>query len=398
MKTILYFQFCHSEINRRAWAGALACAKKKGVRLQLIEVWRQIGEKPVSGHSYKKEFLELIDFWQPVSIIVEGGRMGLDAASFTDGRTPTVYLGCPRFKPQGDVFITTDNRAIADAAARELLTRPLSALAFVGAPEKTDWSLKRQKRLSELAKLNGYTLQVHDKPKFSAKGDPKLEAWLKELPKPCGVFAANDFIARHVIACCHLQDLTVPDEVSVVGADNEELICQSAETTISSVQSDFFAAGRLAVESACRLSSAATASVKDGVFGVSSVVRRQSSRPFARHDERVIGAVEYIRAHGLHVIHVSDVVRSMGGSRRLAEMRFREVTGHSILDEIRSVRITKAMELLHDPEAHVAEVAYACGYANTSALRKAFLKVSGEPLADWRRRVLASLADVNKEK
>ncbi len=325
-------------------------------------------------------------FWGASAVIANSGRPGLDVTAFSDGKTPVVYLDYRRFKSKGDVFISSDDIAITDIAIKELLGRALASLAFVGFPGKTVWSCNRCARFLEVTALNGYEGMVYDNPRVHAEADPELDAWLMDLPKPCGIFAANDYIARHVIDCCHRKGIPLPDEISVVGVDNERGICESSHTTISSVQCDFFSAGRLAGRLACRLARVPKAVCEDAVFGVTCLVRRQSTRVFSRHDERVVKALDYIRAHAVDGIGVTDVVAHMGCSRRLATLRFREVTGCSILDEIRDVRISAAMEMLHQSNLSVTEVASACGYATPGALRKAFRATQGESLANWRKK------------
>ena len=101
---------------------------------------------------------------------------------------------------------------------------------------------------------------------------------------------------------------------------------------------------------------------------------------------RVLAAVESIRRKACEGLTARAVLAEMGCSRRLAEMRFREVTGHSILDEITDVRLTHARMLLRDPRKTVEMVASCCGYNSPVALRKAFLSHTGETLSAWRER------------
>ncbi len=377
----------HSEINARSLSGAFGAVKNIGLRFQLVEFWRKFETgNDLSHEVLKSEFVRLVEFWNASAVIVDCGHPGLDLTAFADGRTPVVYLDCRRFKSKGGVFISNDDIAITDAAVRELLSRSLISLAFVGFPGKTVWSRNRRTRFLEVAELNGYKGIVYNIPQLHAEADSELDAWLENLPKPCGIFAANDYVARHVISCCHRKGISLPDEISVVGVDNEQAICESSNTTISSVQCDFFSAGQLAGRLACRLAREPKTLCEDAIFGVTCVVRRQSSRIYLRSDERVVKAVDYIRTHALDGIGVSDVVAQMGCSRRLAELRFREVAGCSILDEIRDVRISAAMEMLHQTNVSVSEVAVACGYSTPGSLRKAFQSVCGEALSEWRRK------------
>ena len=114
--------------------------------------------------------------------------------------------------------------------------------------------------------------------------------------------------------------------------------------------------------------------------------RRQSTRRFAQKDVRVVKAIEYIRLNACKGIGVADVVREMGVNPRLAELRFKEIAGHSMRDEILSVRIARAKELLADPRNSVDAVAVACGYSDARTLRHVFRTRLGLPLRSYRIR------------
>ena len=107
-------------------------------------------------------------------------------------------------------------------------------------------------------------------------------------------------------------------------------------------------------------------------FRSTDVVRRQSTRRFAQKDIRIVKAIEYIRLNACKGISAADVVREMGIHPRMAEIRFREIAGHSMREEILSVRMARAKELLADPHNSVDAVAVACGYSDTRALRHVF--------------------------
>ena len=123
-----------------------------------------------------------------------------------------------------------------------------------------------------------------------------------------------------------------------------------------------------------------------GTFGVLTVVRRQSTCRYRRSDTRVLAAVETIRRQACTGLTARAVIAEMGCSRRLAEMRFREVTGHSILDEITEIRLANARMMLRDSRKTAEMVAASCGHNSAVALRKAFLSHTGEKLSAWRER------------
>lgn len=382
MTTVLYLQTGHCEVNARSLDGAMAFARDAGVRLQLVECWRKL---EVGKRLSSAEVRRLVALWQASAIVVDCGSPHFDPRELKPGKVPVVYLDCRRFRKSGGVFFCSDDEAVADAAIRELMVRPVKALAYVAWPGKAEWSANREARFRAMADLNGFTASVYAKPALGGDCDQRLESWLQSLEKPCGIFAANDYVAQHVVGCAVRIGMDLPCEVSVVGVDNERALCEASAVSLSSIQADFFSAGYQAAQAAWRSRDQSAPPVPDGRFGVLCVVRRLSTRGFSRHDERVLKAVDYIRFHACGGIDVADVIGVMSCSRRLGEMRFREVTGHSILDEIRSVRVRKAEQQLLNPHLSVAEVAQSCGYASPEALRKAFLAVHGETLADWRR-------------
>ena len=99
-------------------------------------------------------------------------------------------------------------------------------------------------------------------------------------------------------------------------------------------------------------------------------------------------ALKPIRRNACDGLKSKDVVVEMGCSRRLAELRFRVVTGRSILEEILSVRIERAKYLLEHSEKSIAEIAAACGYGSANALRKVFAVETGKNPLAWRKRAV----------
>ncbi len=386
MTTVLYLQLAHSAQHTRLLEGAMTYARNTGTRFQLVECWRKAkaGVKPA-----KDEYAKLVQLHHATVVIVVGSPE-IDLSDLDFGETPVVYLDCYPFKlakRRKGAFVFNDDAAIAETAIKELLQRPLNSLAYVAFPEKIAWSSGRQRSFTEFADLNGLKSAVFEKPNLLSNEDVALEKFLKSLPKPCGIFAANDYVARHVIFQCERIGLSVPEEVSVIGVDNERSCCEGSLITLSSVECDFFLGGYLATRTAVQLAESADGSATNVVFPPTGVVPRRSTRIFTRHDTRVEQALDYIHFHATERIDVSDVAEQMGLARRQAEVLFRTVSGRSILDEIRETRIRQAMRLLRDPTKRMSEVAHDCGYNSPEALRKAFESVHGESLAAWRKKL-----------
>ena len=198
------------------------------------------------------------------------------------------------------------------------------------------------------------------------------------------MFAANDHVATLVLSACAVARLSVPQDVAIVGVDNDETTCEGARTSLSSVEIDFFAAGHLAAEALARLMSRRPVPPDLLLCPALRLVRRESTRRFAKYDKLVADAVERIRREACSGLSAADVVESLPCSRRSAELRFRAVIGHSILDEIRRVRLKRAKDLLSGGTLSIDDVARRCGYDHVSSFSNFFRAETGTSPSAWR--------------
>lgn len=363
--------------------------------MNVVEYASSADDEGVGGRG-KPDVKRLLEFWHPDGVIVDCGAAP-EMFKLQDFRgTAVAFLdGEPRIVGKGAVCIVSDDRVIAEVATKELLRRDCRALAWVDWVKSTDWSERRGRAFLECARLNGKHCRVFVPPRKATAESWftwKLEEWLKELPKPCGVLAANDYLAMRVLEACRAAAISVPDDVSVVGVDNDEEICANAVPSLTSVALDRERAGYAAAECLACLMKGERPLRKVFEVGVMAVVRRESTRLWKRHDDRVLKAVELIRKKACSGLCVSDVVAEMGCSRRLAELRFREVTDMSILQEIALVRLSRAKSMLSGTSESVSEIARQCGYRTVGAFRKAFVAdLKTTPLA-WRKKRLGGVA------
>jgi LacI family transcriptional regulator len=270
-----------------------------------------------------------------------------------------------------------DSRETARKMVRELLGLGFDSYAYVGWRERRDWSKEREEVFREEAARARKGFRAFSPWKGGRCASivdylERLEAFLVGLKRPCGVLAANDATAVHVLRIAEKAGIVVPDEMAVAGIDDDELVCENCMPTLTSVAPDFTRSGKLAIELLARRMAEPSARHEIVPFGSTDVVRRQSTRRFAQKDVRVVKAIEYIRLNACKGIGVADVVREMGVNPRSAELRFKEIAGHSMRDEILSVRIARAKEMLADPRNSVDAVAVACGYSDARALRHVF--------------------------
>jgi LacI family transcriptional regulator, galactose operon repressor len=224
-----------------------------------------------------------------------------------------------------------------------------------------------------------------------AQEDPRmLAAWLRELPKPCGVFACCDAWARVVARYARTTGLRVPDDLALVGADNDTIECEITAPPLSSVAVPWHGMG----QNAARLVQAALAGEpiagKRVVIAPVGVVARRSSDTLAIDDGLVAGAVAWIHDHADHRLTVPMVAGSAKTTRQRLERRFRAVLGRTVMHEVRRAHVELARRLLSTTALTLPQIAKRSGFTNASLLSEAFRREVGVPPGIYRRRALAS--------
>lgn len=335
---------------------------------------------------------KLLDFWMPSGCIVEGCGNGISAGIIDHKafrRTPVVYIGSePTMTPKDAACVVHDAESVANAAARELMSIGMESFAFIGAKGK-GWSDRRKVAFAEAMKLNGHPVAATDVHPTSVgvygKDAARLRKWLLELPKPCGVMVADDEIAATAISICRLSGIDIPNDIAVIGVDDNESLCENTVPTLSSVRPDFQQGGRFAARLLARMMRGGRSAHRETVFGISGITRRGSTRVFKRRDAEVSAALERIWAPDGVSLSPKDVLAGFFCSRRNAEIRFRQATGKSVLEEIVAARMARAKTLLAGTTLSIPEIAAQCGYRYPANFRSAFITATGlNPLA-WRK-------------
>ena len=335
---------------------------------------------------------KLLDFWMPSGCIVEGCGNGVSAGIIDHKafrRTPVVYMGSePTMTPKDAACVVHDAESVANAAARELMSIGMESFAFIGAKGK-GWSDRRKVAFAEAMKLNGHPVAATDVHPTSAgvygKDATRLCKWLANLPKPCGIMAADDEIAATAVSICRLSGIDIPNDIAVIGVDDNESLCENTVPTLSSVRPDFQQGGRFAARLLARMMRGGRSAHRETVFGVSGIVKRGSTRIFKRKDAEVSAALERIWASDGVTLSPKDVLAGFSCSRRNAEIRFRQATGKSVLEEIVAARMSRAKTLLEGTTLSIPEIAAQCGCRYPANFRDAFRAATGlNPLA-WRK-------------
>ena len=325
----------------------------------------------------------LLEFWRPYGCIVEASeKVGIFTLQNLRG-VPAVYLDRSPLKTT-EFDIVQDYAAGSKAAARELISPEMAHYAFVGYHIATNWSHERGRGFRDMVKLNGLPFSSFERILPEGRRTKVLRDWVAALPKPCGIMTANDMVAEEVLAVCSNLNLHVPGDVMIVGCDNDEQICEQSNPTISSVCPDFEKSGYLCAKLLDARIRNPRLRPQRLTYGIIGLIRRGSSVPALKSNYRVMSAVREVRTRACAGLRVADVVATMGCSTRLAEMRFREVTGKTIREAIADIRMERAVVLLKGGATPIGDIAQACGYGTEAALRIAFRKRFGQSMRAWR--------------
>ena len=208
---------------------------------------------------------------------------------------------------------------------------------------------------------------------------------LKPSPKPLAVFAYNDYQASHIINACLHAGISIPEEVAVVGVDNDELACDCLPVPLSSVKHDLEGRGYLGAKLLAERMKNPDAPIPEAVrVGPSGVVTRKSSDILALPDTQVAKALRYIWDHFHRPLNISEVVDATDISRRTLEKAFSKHLSRSILDEIQRIRLQRVKELLTHSDLSMKKIAHQAGFASPQYLHQVFRQHMGTTPGEYR--------------
>lgn len=388
---VLVLRLTAEDSSVRLMKGVKRYADKAGWTLRRLDYRTVDGALVQDGTNEPLDIRGLLKLWRPLGLIVDAGVAPAQLPDiFGRSRIPLVFSdlspGEARGRALATAYVASDAEAVAEAAFNELARQGVASFAYV--PFRNpgwSWSRARGEQFARRARASGAAFSCFAASDVGERRTRALAAWLKGLPKPCGVFAANDAEAERVRNACLAAGVGIPDEVALVGVDNRRDICESGDPTLTSVEQDFETCGYLSARQLDRLASGEKLPKGRAVtFGVSQVVRRASTRRLVVCDGRVARALEFVRLHAADRITPPDVVAVMGCRRSYADQRFRECTGHTILDEIRIRRVELVKELVRRDDCDRASLYCYSGFASMIDLRRVFKALTGQTLSQWR--------------
>ncbi len=383
MQTIFFITDLHAGSRVHSFAGVRETLLPKGYRIEEVETIR-----------LTQPLAKVVSYWNPVGCIVEGSGK-IDIPSSVWRKLPVVYLDPLQSKLDApDTFtVMNDAETIANLAFDELLRCGCTSFAFIGWTHEVTWSRQREEQFAARAAQLGYACSVMNDPwTLGNKADfaRRLKPFLAKLPHGCGIFTANDDFASVVLDVCQASGYTVPGDFMLVGVDDDPTVCDYMRPTLTSIRPDFQKGGRLAAELLLKRLADPKCPPEKLVYAPIGLTPRRSTRRLTTRFAKVGAALDYIRREACKGIRATDVVAFMGMHERVAQIRFKETTGHSISEEITCVRLERVCELLRNPKQTIEPIANLCGWSSPVYLKRLFKTRMGMSLRQWRQRYLAN--------
>ncbi len=312
------------------------------------------------------------------------------AKSISKLHVPVVDLSSSR-RVADIPWVETDDEAIATLAFDHLFERGFRQFAFCG-PKNFNWSTWRMEHFLKRCQLAGVPCDCFQtdspyarSPVKSAK-KPSLEAWLTKLQKPTGMLCAYDIQAQIVLDTCRNISLPVPEQIAVIGVDNDSLLCDLSHPSLTSVAPDARGAGFHAAQ---LLDDLMNGRVESGMSSLLmkplGIVQRQSTDITAVSNDDIASAIRFIRDHACDGINVGDVLTHVHLSRRTLESQFLQATGKTPHDMIATIRIDRVQRLLQQSELSLDEIAKHAGFEHTEYMSVVFKKRFGVSPGRYRR-------------
>lgn len=326
-----------------------------------------IDTKP--GELTVARFQSHLDSGIVAAIICETGVPDIRAV-VNSCRTPIVVFGSPksRTRRQGLCYVMSDDTGIGIAGARHLFAiGGFRTFAFAATPGE-GWSDKKERGFVSFLERKRCPVRV-----CRGVTDAELDGFIATLENPAAVMAANDLRALDVVNACHRQGIDIPRQLSLIGVDNNEVLCNGVSPSLTSIGVDHEHEGRLAIK--CLLSMLRSPQKPHPALirpKEHQVVERESTAIRTSSAHIIEKALAYIDRHINRPVSVTELVDLLHVSRRLLEIRFREILHSSVNATIVSRRLDHyRRQLLHSKQS-ARTVAHACGFSDMSYLTRTF--------------------------
>ncbi len=372
----------------------------------LVETSRTYGRDILRGvHRWMQEhgpwsvFLELrgldssvprwLRSWQGDGILTRTGSAAMDKAITATG-LPAVELRASKLT-HGRPFVGVDNHELGQMVARHLADNGFTTFAVFDIDTETYFEERRDGFRRFVEERGGVCHAYHagrggEHPTDWERHQAAVADWVTSLPKPIGILACTDQLGFWLLDACRRAGVAVPEEVAVVGVENDESLCQMAGPQLSSVAFDGDRVGYEAAALLDRLIRGEPQPSEPVVVPPRGIMTRQSSDIVAVADQEVAAAVRLIREHACHGLTVSEVVDRIGLSRTALERKMKAAINRTPGEEIVRVRFARVKALLEETDLTLAAIADRCGMEHPQYMAEAFKKRFGVTPGVFRRR------------
>ena len=313
-------------------------------------------------------------------------------------KLPAVYLRRVAIGPKRPCILT-DNVAVSRLAFEHLKERGFRHFAFCGF-NGADYSDERRDGFVPLVRQAGFECHVYAETLASGRNTAEYEGlglkdggdvanWIKQLPLPIGIMACNDMRGQQVLDACRAVGRAAPEEIAVIGADNDDVLCNLSEPPLSSVVPDTERIGYQAAVTLAGMMAGVKTSPEEVLIGPSGIITRHSTEVLAMDDRQIAAAAAFIRAHACEGIDVNDVLRAVPMSRSTMDRRFLKILGRSPKDEILRVRLNRVKQLLAETDFPLSDIAEKVGLDHVEHLSRIFKIRTGMTPSDFRTQALS---------
>ena len=291
--------------------------------------------------------------------------------------------------PRNIVTFINEHAAEGRTAADYFIKRRYRSFAYIGTAKPTFWSDERIKGFAARLKEDGFAPSIYPSPPPREQNDFAIESkrltkWLRQLPRQTALFCVHDRRAQQVIATATAADLRIPEDIAVLGVDNDELLCEMTVPAISSIPVNDHERGRAVGEAMDALLERRPVK-RVQITRHDAVITRTSTDAQAIADPFVARAVSHARAKLSERPSLLELAKAAGCSKTVLNLHARRALGHTITDEITRLQLDAAIEQLTNTDHTNEDIAISCGFCSASHLGLRLKAITGHTPGHYRR-------------
>ncbi|RLI85048.1 MAG: transcriptional regulator, partial [Archaeoglobales archaeon] len=272
--------------------------------------------------------------------------------------------------------IIVNNKKVSKMAADFFLNKGFKHFGYCGF-DYFPWSQERSAYFNTEIRKAGHAAHIYKKPKSKIYNMWKYEQdsvknWLKSLPKPVAVLASNDLRGQFILELCKTSGLNVPDEIAVLGIDNDKVVCSISSPPLTSININYQKAGFEAAQLLEKLMNGQKSQKQQIIIEPTTIITRRSTDTLAIDDKDIATALSFIRENANIPLQVDEVAQEVLISKRTLQRKFKKSIGHSIGYEIKKTRMEKIANILIETDRPVYRIANELGYNDCTNMVRSF--------------------------